>query len=180
MDSMFFDDWQSITRTVIITILTYVALIIMLRASGKRTLSKMNAFDFIVTVALGSTLAAVSLNKDVALADGILALFLLVFLQYAISSLAVRYDYIKGLITSSPSLLLYRGEMIIENMKKERITTEEIKAKARERGFSSLEDIDAIILETTGIITIVQKFDQKVETLNKVKFFEEKHKEHLD
>lgn len=75
MKNIFFDSWESIFRTVVITILAYVLLILLLRVSGKRTLSKMNAFDFIVTIALGSTLATVMLNKNVALIDGVLAFF---------------------------------------------------------------------------------------------------------
>jgi len=75
MQNIFFDSWHSIIRTIVITILAYIFLIFMLRISGKRTLSKMNAFDFIITIALGSTFASVSLNKNVALADGVLVLF---------------------------------------------------------------------------------------------------------
>ena len=69
MEQIFFTSWTSIFRTLIIGVLAYVGLILMLRVSGKRTLSKMNAFDLIVTVALGSTLATVLLTKSVALAD---------------------------------------------------------------------------------------------------------------
>ncbi len=80
MQNIFFDSWSSIVRTVVITVLAYVSLIVLLRGSGKRTLSKMNAFDFIVTIALGSTLATVILSKNVALIDGLLAFSLLIFL----------------------------------------------------------------------------------------------------
>jgi uncharacterized membrane protein YcaP (DUF421 family) len=75
MENIFFDSWESTIRTFVITIMAYIALIAMLRISGKRTLSKMNAFDMIITIAMGSTLANVTLNKQVALVDGILALF---------------------------------------------------------------------------------------------------------
>ena len=67
---MFFDDWNGLLRTLVVGILAYIAIVVLLRVTGKRTLSKMNAFDFIVTVALGSTLATVLLSQDVALAEG--------------------------------------------------------------------------------------------------------------
>jgi uncharacterized membrane protein YcaP (DUF421 family) len=70
---MFFNGWQSLLRTLVVGVLAYVALMVILRLSGNRTLSKMNAFDFIVTIALGSTLATVLLSSDVALAEGVLA-----------------------------------------------------------------------------------------------------------
>ncbi len=75
MENYFFDNWESIARTLTITISAYLILIFFLRVSGKRTLSKMNAFDFIITIALGSCLATVALNKEVALADGALVFF---------------------------------------------------------------------------------------------------------
>lgn len=66
-------------------VLAYVALVVLLRVSGKRTLSKMNAFDLVVTVALGSTLATVLMAKDVALAEGVFAFALLIGLQLFVS-----------------------------------------------------------------------------------------------
>ncbi|GGF76199.1 hypothetical protein GCM10011402_31190 [Paracoccus acridae] len=80
-EPIFFDSWQGLLRVLVVGIAAYAALILMLRGSGKRTLSKMNAFDLIVTVALGSTLATVLLSNSVPLLEGILGLALLVYLQ---------------------------------------------------------------------------------------------------
>lgn len=159
MENIFFDSWQSIVRTLIITILAYVTMIFLLRSSGKRTLSKMNAFDFVVTISLGSALATVALNKNVALADGVLAFLLLIILQLVITWLSVRFRKVKRVITSKPTLLLYDGEILEDVMKKERITIEEIYLSAREKGIANLEDIRAIVLETTGEITVMPKFE---------------------
>lgn len=172
MEHYFFANWQSVLRTVVITILAYMSLIILLRSFGKRSLSKMNAFDFIVTVALGSTLATVALNKSVPLLEGVLAFFLLLFLQYVITWLSVRIKAIKNWVTSTPALLFYRGEQLKEVMKKERITFEEILAKVREKGFGNLAEIEAIVLETTGELTIISKLQPgNATTLQHVKHY---------
>ena len=68
MEPLFLDNWQTLLRTLIVGVSAYVSLVLLLRISGRRTLSKMNAFDMVVTVALGSTLATILLNRDVALA----------------------------------------------------------------------------------------------------------------
>ncbi len=68
-EKMFFDGFDVIFRTLLIGIMTYLSLIVILRVSGKRTLSKMNAFDLIVTVALGSILASIITSKDISLKD---------------------------------------------------------------------------------------------------------------
>jgi uncharacterized membrane protein YcaP (DUF421 family) len=156
MTKIFFENWESLLRTLITTILAYASLILLLRVSGKRTLSKMNAFDFVVTIALGSTLATVLLNKSVALADGVLALFLLVALQFLITWLSVRYKSISQLVKATPTLLVYKGEMLWQAMKKERVNEDEIHAALREKGMSSLQEADAVILETDGSLSIVK------------------------
>jgi uncharacterized membrane protein YcaP (DUF421 family) len=158
---MFFESWDSIIRSFVITILAYIILVFMLRVSGKRTLSKMNAFDFVITVALGSCMATVALNKNVPLADGALVFFLLIMLQYIITWLSVRIDKVKKIITCTPTLLLYKGEMLKEVMEKERVTIEEMYVAARKKGFTSLKDIDAIVLETTGDLDVVSSMNSE-------------------
>lgn len=170
MNSLFFDSWESIIRTVVITVLAYISIIFFLRISGKRTLSKMNAFDFVVTIALGSTLATVILTKNVALADGLLAFFLLIFLQYLITFLSTRYKSIDRLIKSTPALIVYEGQLLKETMRKERIAEDEVFAIIREKGFSSVEEVDAVVLETDGSLTVIEKLKKPFsETMNNVK-----------
>lgn len=170
MDKLFFDTWDSIFRTVIITVLAYIALIVLLRISGKRTLSKMNAFDFIVTIALGSTLATVLLNKSVALADGVLAFALLIGLQYAITFLAVRSKKLSQWVKATPTLLLYNGELLHPAMRKERINEDEVYAVLRNNGIASIKEAKAVILETDGSLTVISSTDEKKpETLRTVR-----------
>ena len=85
MEQFFFNDWQGLLRTLVVGVLAYITLVLFLRFSGKRTLSKMNAFDLVMTVALGSTLATVLLTESVALAEGALAFALLIGLQFVVT-----------------------------------------------------------------------------------------------
>lgn len=88
---MFFNEWIALACVAIVGLASYVSLVILLRLSGKRTLSQMNAFDFVVTVALGSTLASVLLSKDVPLVEGLTVFGLLLLVQFVIEVLqAVR------------------------------------------------------------------------------------------
>ena len=159
MNDVFFNSWEQLGRTGVTTVLAYLLLIVILRASGKRTLSKMNAFDFIVTIALGSTLATVILNKNVPLAEGILALFLLVFLQYLLTYTSTRSSAISKLVKSDPALVAYKGAFLKEAMLKERITEDEVYAVLRKKGYQSLEVADAVVLETDGSLSVIGKVD---------------------
>lgn len=152
---MFFNGWEGIWRTAWVGALAYAALILFLRVSGKRTLSKMNAFDFIVTVALGSTLATILLSKDVALAEGLTALALLILLQFIITYLSVRSPTLQQWIKAEPALLFHGGEFLWQAMRRERVTEEELRAAVRAQGIADLARVGAVVLETDGSITVL-------------------------
>ena len=169
MENIFFNGWPSILRTVILTILAYITMIFFLRVSGQRTLAKMNAFDFIITIALGSAFATVALNKNVTLADGSVAFFLFISLQATLTWLSVRSKSVKNIITSSPTMLLYKGDILWDVLKRERITLDEIHMAARKKGIVDLHQIDLIVLETTGDITIIEDLNKPhIDTLNDI------------
>ncbi len=148
-------------RVAVIATLAYFALILVLRISGKRTLSKLNAFDFVVTVALGSTLATILLSKSVALAEGVLALALLVLLQYAIAWLSVRSEGFQALIKAEPTLVYRRGCFLEAAMRRERLTREEVLAAIRASGNASLDRVGAVVLETDGTITVLDELTEE-------------------
>lgn len=152
-------DLNPFLETVIAGIIGYIAIIIFLRLSGKRTLAKWNSFDFIVTIALGSVLASIFLSNKDAFGKGILSFALLVLFQYVITWISVRSSIIQKLIKSEPALLLFRGEMKRDRMKKERIAEGEILAALRASGVSAIEDADAVILETDGSFSVITNFN---------------------
>lgn len=160
MDMVFFSSWESLLRTLIVGVLAYAVLVVFLRISGNRTLSKMNAFDLIVTVALGSTLATVLLSKDVALAEGALALALLISLQFVITWLSVRVSWVKQLITGEPLMLLYRGEYLTAALRQARVTKEEVRSAVRSSGVGQLSAVEAVVLETDGSLSVVKRSEE--------------------
>jgi hypothetical protein len=132
------------------TLLVYPALILVLRVSGKRTLAKMNAFDLVITVALGSTLATILLSADVSLAEGVLALVLLVALQLAVAWVSGRVGWFRRTVKASPALLLHQGILLEEQLRAERVTAGEVRQAVRSQGIGGLELVEAVVLETTA------------------------------
>jgi uncharacterized membrane protein YcaP (DUF421 family) len=153
--SMFYQDWSGIMRTLIVGTLAYGALIVSLRVSGKRTLAKLNAFDLIVTVALGSTLATIVLSEDVALAEGVAALLLLIVLQYVVAFVSVRSRRFARAVRSEPSLLVRDGALCPEAMRRARVTEEELETVLRTNGERRFEAVEAIILESDGSFSVI-------------------------
>ena len=154
---MLFDDCIGLLRVLVLGTCAYLALVTVLRVSGKRTLAKMNAFDLVVTVALGSTLATVLLSKDVMLAEGVLAFSLLVALQYAIAWLSVRFRPVEKLAKSSPRALLLDGAMLKAAMGAERVTDGEVLAAIRSAGLGDPALSAAVVLETDGTFSVIPR-----------------------
>ncbi len=152
---MFYDSAAGLARVLLVGIGAYVALVLLLRVTGKRTLSKMNAFDLVVTVALGSILATVLLSKDVALAEGVLAFTLLAFLQFAVTWISVRSKRFRAWIKSDPRTLLRDGVFLEGPMRVERITRDEIMAAIRQAGQDNPARVGLVTLETDGSMSVV-------------------------
>ena len=150
----FFSDWYDIRRTLTLSIIGFVALFIMLRLSGKRTLSKLNVFDFVFVVACGSVFAASIIEKDVTLLEGILSLATLILFQVVLAAIAARWEWADKIINGHPTLLFSHGEFIPRALKKERITEGEVRAAIREKGITRVEDVDAVVLENDGSLSV--------------------------
>ena len=146
---------DSFIRIVTVGFLAYIGLIIFLRISGKRTLTKLNAFDLVVTVALGSTLATILLDSNISLLEGLTAFALLILLQYVITFLSVHSNWFNNVIKSEPRLLLLNGQFLRSAMKKERIKEIEILQAIRNSGSGSTEKVTAVVLETDGSLSVI-------------------------
>lgn len=156
---MFFGTLEGTLRIIATALMLYFLLVLILRASGKRTLSSMNAFDFIVTVAIGTTLASTILDSNIALTDGLTAFIVLIGLQFTISWLSSRSKTFSRAVKSEPKLLCYKGECLKDALNQERIAQTEILQTLRSKGYASLQEVEAVILETNGSISVINKLD---------------------
>lgn len=152
-------DWITILRILFVGTLAYLSLVSILRIFGKRVLAKMNAFDFLVTVALGSILATTVVSKDLTFIDGMVAFLLLISLQFILAKLTMFSKRINYLVKAQPVALFYNGKFDYETMKKERVLEEEIYQAIRSKGVASLDNVLAVVLETTGDISVLSKHE---------------------
>jgi len=165
---MFFDTWSGLLRVVVVAPLAYLALILFLRISGKRTLTKLNAFDLVVTVALGSTLSSIVLTKSVALLEGVLALASLIGLQFMITWSSVRSARVRSLIKAEPTLLAHTGQLVESAMLRQRLTRDDVLSALRSEGLDDLTQAAAVVLETDGSISVLKSLSGRDDGLTGV------------
>jgi uncharacterized membrane protein YcaP (DUF421 family) len=154
--TMFFDGWGAVLRTLAVGAASYVALVAILRVSGKRTLSKWNAFDFVVTVALGSSLATALLSEQTTFAQAAAGFALLVVLQLSVTWLSVRVRAIERFVKARPAYLVWQGRPCDATLRRERVTLAEVRTALRSRGLTRIEDVGAVVLETDGSFSVIE------------------------
>jgi len=156
MEKLLFKDWESLYHIAFCAFISYFVLFVFIRLARKRTFAKLTAFDFVVTITLGSTLSSMILNK-VTITEGSIALVIIIALQYVLAFSAKKSKKLEEIINSKPTLLFYDGKFITDAMDKEVITKEEIYAEIRKFRLYRLEDVKAVVMELNGELTVVKK-----------------------
>lgn len=157
-------------RTIILGPVSLLWIAVIVRIIGLRSFSKMTAFDFIATVATGSLLAnaAVSSNwGEFIQSSG--AVGALLATQASIAFLRVRSSLIARLFENDPLLLMENGVLNVSNMRNARVTEDDVRAKLREANVLRFSDVRAVILETTGDISVMHGKELEAEIMESVR-----------
>jgi uncharacterized membrane protein YcaP (DUF421 family) len=152
---MFFHDWHSILRIAVISAVTYVLVIGVLRLLGEEALAKMSAYDLLVTVALGSLLASIPLGAGLTIADGLAAIITYLVLQQIMRWTIKRSKRAEQVVRDIPKIMVWDGQFIEKHMRESSILEGEVRAAVRRSGISSISRVLAVILENDGDWSII-------------------------
>jgi uncharacterized membrane protein YcaP (DUF421 family) len=150
-----YSDADRLAQVAASAVVAYAAVVLLLRIGGKRTLSDMNAFDFVVTVALGTMLGSTILTDGVSVSEGVLGLSVLVALQALIAALSARSSAVRRVVKAEPTLVVHRGAILRNAMRAQRLSEAEVLAAIRAAGEADLGDVHAVVLETNGNLSVV-------------------------
>lgn len=131
------------------------AMILCVRLTGLRSFSKMSSYDFAVTVGFGSVLAGTVVNPGTLWWQGLLGLAALFATQWVIGLARARFEAVQTLTDNEPLLLMVEGKLLDANMARARVTAAEIAGKLRAANVSSLDEVRAVVLETTGDVSVI-------------------------
>ena len=140
---------------VIRTLVVFVLVLIVTRAVGRRELSSMEPFDLILLVVMGDLVQQGVTQSDYSLTGTIIVITTLSVLVVGTAWLSYRFKRLRPLLEGEPTLLIADGRLIERNLKRERMTVEEVRAEARMQSIGSLDDIRYAVLETNGKISFI-------------------------
>ena len=162
MDKWFAFNEMNLIAIVLTTIGIYIAIILYTRLAGKRSFSKMSSFDFAMTVAVGSMIATTVLSKSVSLWEGVIGLAAVYILQISVALLR-RFSVVQKIVDNPPLLLMDGTTILHDNLKKARVTEEDLRSKLREANVIRLKEVRAVIFEATGDISVMHTGDDDEE-----------------
>lgn len=133
----------------------WLAMVVLTRAAGLRSFSKLSSFDFAVTVAIGSVLATTIVAADPPLLQAAAALAALYGIQIAAAVLRRRWRAFAGAIDNAPVLVVRDGRLIEENLAAARMTVADLRAKLREANVLRMDEVRAVVVESTGDVSVL-------------------------
>lgn len=149
-----YDSSDKLIETFFMVIILFFIVIAITRVIGLRSFAKFTTFDFAFTVAVGSIVAAI-LTSSTSVVQGSFAIFCLLALTAIVAYIQRHYDVVDKLISNKP-LLLMDGETILEeNMEAAYVSKEQLIAKLREANVLKMNQVKAVVLETTGDISVL-------------------------
>lgn len=158
MDGWFGASWAEVVKVVASTLAIYGTVVIALRIAGRRTVSQMSAFDFVVTIAIGSLVASIALSPNPSYARGLAALTTLLVAQQIVAVVRQRFPATRRFLDFEPQTIYENDSLELRhNPLTAQITEAEVRSKLRRHGLRDFEDVDVVILEPDGHVSVLKK-----------------------
>lgn len=150
-----YNNWDILPGIIIGPVCIYILVTLYTRIFGLKSFSQMTGFDFTMTIAMGSLIASSVINDSPSLVIGAGLITTLFILNYLTSYFRTQSKFFTSMIDNQPILLMWEGELLRENMTKARVSEDEIRAKLREANVLNRQEVRAVILETTGDVSVL-------------------------
>ena len=151
------------------TILVLIILFFITKMMGKKQISELNFFDYVVGITIGSIAADISLDIEKDMIAGIAALFIYGFISYIISFVSIKSILARRFFIGVPTVLVEKGKIIESGLKKSKIDVNDLLMEARENGYFNLDEIDYALMEVNGNISFLPKEKEKPVTKKDIK-----------
>ena len=143
--------WEVVVRVVAI----YVALLVMVRISGKREIGSLGPMDFMAMLLLSETVSPALTAQDTSLSASLVAAATLIGLSSAVAFLSYRFRGFERVVEGTPSVVIEHGRVDVAVCRAERISDQELATALRKEGVTSADQVDLAVVEPTGRVTVI-------------------------
>ena len=157
MTAWFGSSWETAGLVALGTFAIYVTVLLGVRVAGRRTISQISAFDAVVTVALGSTMASTAVSAKSSYAEGVTVIVTLLILQVALAALRQRFSAARRILDFPPEEVVRDGAMTLpRSLLSSQLSPDELESLLRQKGIFDLEGVELVLLEPSGSISVVR------------------------
>lgn len=143
-----------------VTIL-YILVLVIMRLMGKREIGQMQPFELVIAIMIADLASVPMSDTGIPITNGIIPIIALLLFQLIISIINLKSIKLREIICGKPRILIYRGKIDEEALKKEKITVNELQEKLRQKDIFTLGDVEYAILETSGDVSVIQKPEKR-------------------
>lgn len=139
------------------SIILYIIVLVVMRMMGKREIGQLQPFELAIAIMIADLASIPMSDTGIPISNGIIPILGLLLMHLAISMINIKSIRARGFICGKPRILIYRGRIDEEALKKERFTIGELQERLRNQNVSCLGDVEYAILETSGQVTVIEK-----------------------
>lgn len=145
--------WEKVLRSAVI----YFFLLIAFRVTGKRQVGQLTPFDLVVILIISNVVQNAIIGNDNSLGGGLLGAATILLLNFIVAEATYRFKVTRRILEGEPTILVHNGKILKDNLKRERITVEDLEAACRKNGVAKLGKIRYAVLEENGQISVISK-----------------------
>lgn len=160
MENWIYPEMAILMKAILTVGIIFSVMIIITRLFGLRTFAKMSSFDFASTIAIGSILASVVMNANQSFLKASVALIGILLFQTLFSYLVRKSNFFKNLATNRPMMLMFKGKILYPNLEKTNVGESDLMAKLREANVIQLDEVLAVVLESTGDMSVLHSSEK--------------------
>ena len=148
-------------NTFIRVTIIYILVLLVMRMMGKREISQMQPFELVIAIMIADLATVPMSDTGIPITSGIVPILALLLFQLIISIINLKSITFRKIVCGKPRILIYRGKIDEQALKKEKVTINELQERLREKGIFTIGDVEYAIIETSGDLSVIQKPEKR-------------------
>lgn len=167
-------DWVELGDVILRALMSLLALFIVTKIIGKKQVSQLSLFDYVIGISIGNFAAEMTINTDSPEINGIVAVLVFGLVAYLVSYLTLKSIVLRRFFIGTPTILIQKGKIIEKNLKQSKMDMNDLLEQIRIDGYFDISEVDYAIMEANGKISVLPKKENKPVTLKDMQLKGEK------
>ena len=162
-------DWLEVLDVILRSILSLVTLFLVTKMLGKKQVSQLSLFDYVIGISIGNFAAEMTINTESQYMNGIVSVVMFGLVAYVVSIVTMKSIVLRRYFMGVPTILIQKGKILEKNMRKVKFDMNDLLEEIRNAGYFNLEEVEYAIMEANGKVSVLPKVAYKPVTVSDLK-----------